>query len=232
MLPDSLDICFVLVEPAVPENIGAAARAIKTMGFSDLRLVNPKDKDSEMARRLAHGSAEILATAQVFSTLKEALSDVDFAIGTTAKTRSTKQDYYSPEQAAAIVLKKSAMCSKVAIVFGREESGLTNEELRICDIASSVPLKSPYPSINLGQAVMLYAYVFSGLEFSQTSQTHLQEKAYGELKENAAEILTILGIHRNENLYYRLLERLAAANADDSRLLLSLVGKLLPFIQE
>lgn len=232
MLPGSLDICFVLVEPAVPENIGAAARALKTMGFKDFRLVNPKDQLSEMSRRLAHGSGDILETATIFNSLKDALSDVHYAIGTTAKSRSTKQDYYTPEQAAEIVQKKSGIFSKVAIVFGREESGLTNDELRICDIASSIPLKNPYPSINLGQAVMLYAYVFSGLEFSQTNLSQLPPKAYGELKENAAEVLRILGMHRNENLYYRLLERLAAANADDSKLLLTLVGKLLPLLKD
>lgn len=232
MLSDSLDICFILVEPAVPENIGAAARAIKTMGFSDFRLVNPKDQLSEMSRRLAHGSGDILEAARIFGSLQEALSDVDFTIGTTAKIRTTKQDYYAPERAAELVMKKSGMLSRIAIVFGREESGLTNDELRICDIASSIPLKNPYPSLNLSQAVMLYAYVFSGLAFEQPDGARLTDKAYTELKENAAGILRILGIQRNENLYYRLLERLASASAEDSRLLLSLVGKLLPVLQE
>jgi tRNA/rRNA methyltransferase len=159
-----IDVIFVLVEPAVPENIGAAARALKTTGFTQIRLVNPCNHLADEAKWLAHGSNDILEAADVFASLKEALDGVDFAVGTTAKNRSAKADYYTPEAAKGLIFKKSGTISKIAIVFGREESGLTNGELRMCDIASSIPLFAPYPSINLAQSVMIYAYVFSTLK--------------------------------------------------------------------
>ncbi|MDZ7606531.1 MAG: TrmH family RNA methyltransferase [Cyclobacteriaceae bacterium] len=86
--------------------MGAAARALKTMGFSELRLVNPTNHLSDKARWLAHGSTDILDNAKVFTSLEDALIDVDFSIGTTAKERSAKQDYYPPEEAKEIVQSK------------------------------------------------------------------------------------------------------------------------------
>lgn len=219
-----MQICFILVEPAVPENIGAAARAIKTMGFTKLRLVNPSGHLADEARWLAHGSHEILKNASVYKEFEEATKDLDFVIGTTAKNRSVKQDYYLPEEARDMVLKKNDTISKVGIVFGREESGLKNEELLICDIASSVALKNPYPSINLAQSVMIYAYVFSSFSLDNLNEIEEnveKERVFYELKKNAKNILHTLQIDNNPNLYHRIMERLATVNSDDAKLLLS-----------
>ena len=82
-----MNISFILVEPAVPENIGAAARAIKTMGFNDLRLVNPCDHLDMRAKMLAHASHEILENAKIFTNLSDAIADLDFTIATSAKQR-------------------------------------------------------------------------------------------------------------------------------------------------
>jgi tRNA/rRNA methyltransferase len=226
-----IDVIFVLVEPAVPENIGAASRALKTMGFTSLRLVNPSNHLADEAKWLAHGSNDILEAAQVFTTLKEALDGVDFTVGTTAKNRSTKADYYTPEAARDLIFNKAGTISKIAMVFGREESGLTNEELRMCDIASSIPLFAPYPSINLAQSVMIYAYVFSSLTLSNSSVSATDEEtngmAYSELKSSVRNILEHLGIDKNINLFHRMLERIAATSADDARLLLSFAKKII-----
>jgi tRNA/rRNA methyltransferase len=220
-----IDVIFVLVEPAVPENIGAAARALKTTGFTQIRLVNPCNHLADEAKWLAHGSNDILEAADVFASLKEALDGVDFAVGTTAKNRSAKADYYTPEAAKGLIFKKSGTISKIAIVFGREESGLTNGELRMCDIASSIPLFAPYPSINLAQSVMIYAYVFSTLKQRINNEPGPEEDAdtptYSELRRSAGLLLRKLDIDKNINLYHRMLERLAATSADDARLLLS-----------
>ncbi|MCK5368925.1 MAG: hypothetical protein KAQ62_10245, partial [Cyclobacteriaceae bacterium] len=126
-----MEISFVLVEPAVPENIGAAARALKTMGFSDLRLVNPTDHLADPAKWLAHGSQDILENATIYRDFQDAIKDLDFLIGTTAKKRSVKEDYFNPDEAKKIIEDKSDILSKVGIIFGREESGLKNEELRM-----------------------------------------------------------------------------------------------------
>lgn len=224
-----MHISFILVEPAVPENIGAAARAIKTMGFTDFRLVNPSGHLADEAKWLAHGSHDILENVTVYCELKEAIKDLDFVIGTTAKNRSVKEDYYNPEEAREIILKKKDTISKIGIVFGREESGLKNEELRICDIASSVNLRNPYPSINLAQSVMIYAYIFSSFSLGKPNEKvvpHEKGRIFNELKKNAADILHDLQIDNNPNLYHRMLERIAKVNSDDARLLLSFVKKI------
>lgn len=218
-----MEISFVLVEPAVPENIGAAARAIKTMGFQELRLVNPGPHLSNEARWLAHGSHDILQNAKVFRDLGEAIDQLDFTIATTAKRRSAKFDYYTPEDSKALITSKKQIIRNVGIVFGREESGLTNEELALCDIASSIPLPQPYPSLNLAQCVMLYAYVFSDIAENPTGnkESAAQQQLFKEMKRNSLDILQKLRIDQQPNLHNRIMERLATANEDDVRLFLS-----------
>lgn len=224
-----MDISFVLIEPAVPENIGAAARALKTMGFTDLRLVNPSNHLADEAKWLAHGSLDLLENATIYPDFQDAIKDLDFLIGTTAKNRSTKEDYYSPEEAKDIVDKKKNILQKVGIVFGREQSGLKNEELKICDIASTVKLKNPYPSINLAQSVMLYAFVFSSFNINKPVEEIVKEKEeriFHELKANSTAILHDLNMDKNPNLYHRIMERIATINEDDARLFLSFAKKL------
>ncbi len=224
-----MELSFILVEPAVPQNIGASARALKTMGFTDLRLVNPRGHHSDKARWLAHGSVDILEKSSVFHSLEEAIGDLDFVIGTTAKDRSVKEDYYPPEEAREILRQKGKTIEKAGLVFGREESGLTNTELRLCDIASTIPLVAPYPSVNLAQSVMIYAYVFSSVLAGQRNkkQNNAQnERTYHELRARAMEIMQQYGIDRNPNLYHRILERIAVASDDDTRLMLSFIKHL------
>ena len=223
-----MDISFVLVEPVVPENIGAAARALKTMGFSDLRLVNPSNHLANEAKWLAHGSHDILQNAIIYHDFHEATKDLDFLIGTTAKNRSAKEDYYSPEAAKEIIDKKKDILQKIGIVFGREESGLKNEELKICDIASTVNLKNPYPSINLAQSVMIYAYIFSSFNINKPIEDKVTEekwRVFHELKSTTTAILHDLNIDKNPNLYHRILERIATINGGDARLFLSFAKK-------
>ena len=129
-----MKISFILVEPAVPGNVGAAARAIKTMGFSDLRLVNPCDHLSEEARMLAHGSNEILEKAGVFNSLPQALENLDLAVATTAKKRSARVQYIPVHELTGFLDGKGSSVQSAGIVFGREESGLTNDEIRMCDL--------------------------------------------------------------------------------------------------
>jgi tRNA/rRNA methyltransferase len=159
---------FVLVEPAVPENIGAAARAIKTMGFESLILVNPSGYPNEKALWLAHGSKDILDHTEIASSLQAIMGRFDLIVGTTAKKRSVKVDYHPPGDLFKILAEKGTTVSSVALVFGREESGLTNEELSLCHIVSTIPMRAPYPSLNLAQAVMIYAYVMSPLALPAT----------------------------------------------------------------
>ena len=223
-----MQIHFILVEPKVPENIGAAARAIKTMGFSSLRLVNPCDHLHERAKWLAHASTDILQNATIYSDLESAIAGVDFVIGTTAKKRSVKHDYHHSSELINIINAKSNSINQVAIVFGREESGLTNDELKLCDILSTIPMRRKYPSLNLGQAVMIYSYSLSALAFtSKKRKENIPENSkYSIMKEELVKNLIQTGLSPDRNLYNRILERAALLNDTDLNLFLSLVRRM------
>lgn len=218
---------FILVEPAVPENIGASARALKTMRFSSLRLVNPCDHLHVKARMLAHGAQDVLENSKVFHSLEAALEDIDFSVGTTAKRRSVKFDYHNSDILGDIISRKRDTIGSLGIVFGREESGLTNEELQMCDIASSIPLEESYPSLNLSQAVMIYAYLLSPLRIITREEPEgMTVQDWALLKKKAEDALKALEITENPNLYYRMLERLSLVGRDDLNLFLSLFGRI------
>jgi len=216
-----LNLSFIIVEPSRPGNVGSAARAIKTMGFASLRLVNPCDHMSTDAKKLAYGSHDVLQSSEVFDSLSDAIQDLDLVIATTAKNRTVWNDYLTPSQCVDLLRKKGESVQKVGIVFGREESGLTTSELDLCDIRSTVPLSAPYPSINLAQSVMIYAYEFSRLGHSQKDQESIDLSEQKVLKDTAQAILNKLDITRNTNLSRRMIERLMLANKDDIHLFLS-----------
>lgn len=226
-----MNIAFILVEPAVPENIGATARAINTMGFRDLRLVNPADHLHEDARKLAHGSVSVLENARLFSGLREALNDMDFVIGTTAKRRNIRDEYVPAGQLAELLTQKKGSIERCGIVFGREESGLTNEEIGLCDVLSTVPLAAPYPSINLAQAVMIYAFQLSEVNLAEKIPAPVKKAEYLRMKTSVSNLLPAIGISPGHPVYTRILERLALMDATDIHLMLSVLERLQPFIQ-
>jgi tRNA/rRNA methyltransferase len=221
-------IHFILVEPAVPENVGASARAIKTMGFHSLRLVNPCEFESGKAQWLAHASTDVLDNARVFSSLEDAIVDMDFVIGSSAKARSAKGDHHPAEAIPEIISAKQKSISNVAIVFGREESGLTNEELQLCDISTFIPMQTTYPSLNLSQAVMLYAYILSKNNLSEPINESLDppDSKFIALKKEVARLLSGTKIEANANIYNRIFERLALLGDNDINLVLSVLAAL------
>ncbi|ATF94211.1 Uncharacterized tRNA/rRNA methyltransferase HI_0380 [Cedecea neteri] len=154
---------IILVSPARAENVGAAARAMKTMGFTEMRIVASDAHLQPAARWVAHGAGDILDGIRHFDTLAEALSDVDFAIATTARSRAKFHYYATPQQLVPMLEEKRQWVGCSALVFGREDSGLTNEELELADVLTGVPMVADYPSLNLGQAVMVYCYQLSAL---------------------------------------------------------------------
>lgn len=222
-----MNISFILVEPATPENVGATARALKTMGFPELRLVNPCDHLSDPARWLAHASNDILEQAQVFSSFEEAIEGFDFIIGTTAKKRSVKADYFLLPELPRLIKDKGNAVKNIAVVFGREESGLRNEELKLCDLVTTVPLKTSYPSLNLAQAVMLYAYELSKFNYSASASEEKNPESFAALKEKIAHILLNTGFKEDTNIYPRFLERLNFLGENDIHLLHSFCNKYL-----
>lgn len=150
------NISIVLVEPKVPGNVGASARAVKNMGLSRLVLVNPWFLNHPQSRYMAHGSENIINNAVITDDLKKAVADSVLVVGTTRRKR-TAAPFMHPKQAAQEIL-KSSFSGPVSILFGREDRGLLNEELKMCHILVTIPSSPAQPSLNLSQAVMVMAY--------------------------------------------------------------------------
>jgi tRNA/rRNA methyltransferase len=222
-----MEYYFILVEPSVPGNIGAAARAIKTMGFRHLWLVRPCNHLAVEAIKMAHGSGEILKNAKVFDSLPEALMNIDFIVGTSAKKRTAHEDYHNCSELPQIIIDKGNTINSAGFVFGREESGLTNDELKKCDLITHIPMISDYPSINLAQAVMIYAYILSRLTLKKKEERKdiRNEEGLKELKRRIKIIFADVGIDKNPTLQDRILERLSLLNEDDIHLLHSFSNK-------
>lgn len=219
------EIIFILVRPAVPENIGAAARALKTMGFRTLRIVGSHDLHLEKpARILAHASNDILEHAETFADLHGALGDIDFSIGTSAKARHERRYQLTPAQVRAAIDGKQRIVRRAAVVFGCEESGLSNDELALCDALSSIPLAIEYPSLNLAQAVMLYAYELANLQFEPALAADAGE--LHALKERIGKLLVQLQVASDSKLARWADERAANLAQDDVRFLHQLLALL------
>jgi len=151
------NVRIVLVHTTHPGNIGAVARAMKNMCLTDLWLVAPRFFPHADATARASGADELLARARVCSTLDEALADCRFVVGTSARDRHVDWLGCEPRECAAL-LTGEATRGPVALVFGRESSGLTNEELDRCDRLVQIPANSEYSSLNVAMAVQVLAY--------------------------------------------------------------------------
>ena len=160
------NIKIVLVETTHPGNIGAVARAMKNMKMDNLWLVAPKIFPSSDATARASGADDVLAAANVCNSLQEAIADCSLVIGASARCRTISWPEITPRECAAKVL-TAASQHKVAIVFGRENSGLKNHELDFCQTLLRIPCNSEYSSLNLAAAVQVICYeifVASGLQ--------------------------------------------------------------------
>ena len=147
----------VLVGTTHPGNIGATARAMKNMGIVNLALVKPKDFPSNEAIYRSKAAKDVLESAQIYENLEDAVSDCELVIGTSARGRKVPWPVLDPKDAADRVAVHSEN-NKVAIVFGREDRGLTNQELGLCNLHVHIPADPEYSSLNLSQAVQILVY--------------------------------------------------------------------------
>jgi len=150
-------IRVVLCRPSHPGNIGAAARAMKTMGLSDLRLVAPKQFPDPEADTRATGAVDVLQRAEIVASLPEALAGTVFAVALSARQRDLGPRVGSPRETVARLLEE-AVHGEVALVFGNETVGLSNEEVLQCQAAVSIPTNPDFSSLNLGSAVQVLCY--------------------------------------------------------------------------
>lgn len=152
------NIRIVLVQTYHPGNIGASARAMKTMGLTDLVLVNPRQFPDPEASRLAAGAEDLVDNARVVGSLAEAVSDCVQVVGASARLRSLPLPHFDEPDEMARDLVAQAGHDPVALVFGRERFGLTNDEIRCCSHQVSIPANPDYAILNLSQAVQVLAH--------------------------------------------------------------------------
>ncbi len=187
------NVSFILVAPTEPGNIGAAARAIKNMGFRNLELVKPVTYKTAEARAMACGGADVLERARVYPTLVGALEDKTLVVGTTRR-RGSRRGLILPVAAAAAKIAKAAAGNKVAILFGNEHNGLTNREIEACGLLATIPSNPGAPSLNLAQSVMLAAYELSRAAPAAAAAPPLVgNREVRELMKRVRETLDVLG---------------------------------------
>lgn len=149
----------VLVNPQLGENIGTAARAMANFGLHELRLVDPRDGwPNAKALTSSSGANWIIENAAVHATLPEALKDVNYVYATTARPRGMVKEVITPEQAGHDMRLRVGRGERVAILFGRERTGLDNDEISMADVIVTAPVNPAFASINIAQAVLLMGY--------------------------------------------------------------------------
>ena len=174
---------IVLVATSHPGNIGSAARAMKTMELEALYLVNPRHFPHLNAYEMSAGAEDILHNATVVDTLGEALADCTCVIATTARSRAISLPCLTPGQAAFHTNKERSK-GNTALVFGREQTGLTNEELLQCHYQVTIPTNPSYSSLNVAQAVQIMAYELK----INSVEDEVEKSGASEERANVAEI--------------------------------------------
>ena len=194
----------ILVEPSHPGNIGAAARAMKTMSLSQLVLVTPKQFPHQDAIARASRAEDILDSAQIVESLAQAVEGCHWVIGITARSRKISSQIYAPRELMAKMIEQFSGL-QVAWVFGRERSGLTNEELDLCHAICTIPADAEYSSLNLAAAVQIICYEwFYSIHYMPTART-----TDGEVDH------TMAATEEVEGFYQHLWDSLAASDFID-----------------
>lgn len=170
----------VLIETSHPGNIGAVARAMKTMGLTELYLINPRQFPHEEATARASGADDVLARAQRVETLDAAIAECSLVVGTSARDRKMAWPQLNPREMASKMLAVPGD-RPVALVFGRERTGLTNEELERCHFLVQIPANPDYSSLNIAAAVQVLCYELRvAAELSQGEQSALNDEALAD----------------------------------------------------
>ncbi len=183
----------VLVGTSHSGNIGSAARAMKVMGLEQLVLVDPQCSVDEQTLALASGAGDVANNARVVATLEEAVADCELVVGTSARSRNLDWPYLEPRECGIKVIEQ-ALTGNAAVVFGRERTGLTNEELQLCHYHLGIPANPEYSSLNLAMAVQTVSY-----EIRMAYLQH-QQQAFSEQQNEYPR-------HKELEMFYQHLEK-------------------------
>lgn len=214
-------ISIILVEPQSPGNVGMVCRAMKNMGLTQLRLVNPCAIDHPEALKFAVSARDLLDGAQIYPTLAAALADTPLSVATTRRHGKYRQEIWNPREIVG-KLCSDAGTNRSALVFGREDSGLTTEEVALCRWQATIPTSDEYGSLNLAQAVLIFCYELFGGTVSGVRED-VRELATGESLESMygqmERILLKIGFLNPENPAHlmRSLRRIFARAEMDER---------------
>ena len=180
-------IRIVLIQTFHPGNIGSAARAMKTMGLTNLWLVNPKAYPHDDATAMAAGATDVLDQARIVSSLEEAIGDCKLVIGTSARERTFSLPLLLPETCADMLVSES-QSGQVALVFGRERMGLLNDEIQQCHFQVNIPANPDYPVLNIASAIQILCYeMLRTLNRSQEGDQDVRMTTPTAVSDNAAD---------------------------------------------
>lgn len=193
-------VSILLVEPENPDNIGAASRAIKNMGFSNLRLVKPPKGWMRKAKKMSMSAYDVTQQAEVFETVKDAVADLHAVIGTTRRF-GPKRGAFLPWNSMLGKIPELAVKGPLGVMFGKESKGLDNASLRLCDWVTTIPANPEYPSLNLSQAVLVVCYelsrIFSGEKTQyETGMNFVSKEEELEVLGRLQQALQALGYER------------------------------------
>ncbi len=222
-------IHFVMVKPRVPENIGAAARALETMGFDSLILVEPNGHQEDKCRWVATKAYHLIEQAEICLSLEEAIVDMDIVVGTTAKARNLHHEFLTPGKLRESLELKAGVAENVAIVFGPEDSGLSNAQLKLCDLITNIPTQSEYGILNLAQALMIYTYELGKMTEQEVRNARPQEQTFdfGTFRSKVTELLEAVDVDPDSDRIQKLFEKLSRVNSEEMQLIHFLRKKIL-----
>lgn len=200
---------IILVEPQLGENIGMCARAMLNCAVTELRIVNPRDGwPNEMAIKTSSGAVELLEKAKIYTSAAEAVADLEFVLATTARERGMTKEVYSPDTAATEIRRLNADGrQKCGILFGRERTGLENDEVAMANAILNIPLNPGFSSLNLAQAVLLtcYSWLNAGNPFGLVENAGAAEDGHTRpaTKQEVGLFLDLLERALEENHFFR-----------------------------
>lgn len=191
-------IRVILFEPREPGNIGSVARVVKGMGLSELYLVNPVPfENDDAAWKMAHGAKDVLRNSLIVPELKDALIGIKFIVGTTHRRRDPRLPPPVTARDAANKVASVSQNQNVALLFGREDFGLSTDQLSLCQLIASVPMATKNPSLNLAQAVQIFAYevlIASLEEHTPDDIDYADVNAVEEFYERVTRLLDKVGV--------------------------------------
>lgn len=160
---------IILIDSQMAENVGACARAMLNCGIEDMRLVRPREGCNEKAFAMSSGALDKMPAVISYPNVKEAIADCNYVIATTARIRDQVKKIYTPEQAVREIHLREQKGERIAIMFGGERSGLSNDDIALANAVINVPLNPEFSSLNLAQAVLIVCYEYTKINSSKNA---------------------------------------------------------------